>query len=56
MGRAVNPILVEGQLEGGAVQAVGGALFESFVYDDSGNPLVTSCMDYLLPTLARHPP
>jgi len=55
IGRAVNPMLVDGQLHGGALQALGGALFESFAYDDDGNPLVTSFMDYLVPTLSETP-
>lgn len=55
VGRAVNPILVEGQLHGGAVQAVGGALLEEFTYDDSGNPQAATFMDYLLPTMAETP-
>jgi CO/xanthine dehydrogenase Mo-binding subunit len=55
LGPAVNPVLVEGQLFGGAVQALGGALLERFAYDADGNPLVTSFMDYLLPTAAEVP-
>ena len=55
IGRAVNPMLVAGQMEGGAVQAVGGALYEQFAYDEDGNPLCASFMDYLLPTLAETP-
>ncbi len=55
VGRAVNPVLVAGQMEGGAVQAVGGALYEQFAYDEDGNPLSASFMDYLLPTLSEAP-
>lgn len=55
IGRSVNPQLVAGQMEGGAVQALGGALFEEFAYDDDGNPLATSFMDYLMPTAAEAP-
>jgi carbon-monoxide dehydrogenase large subunit len=55
LGPAINPMLVEGQLFGGAVQALGGALLERFVYDANGNPLVTSFMDYLLPTVTVAP-
>lgn len=55
VGRAINPRLVAGQMEGGAVQAIGGALYEEFAYDADGNPLSTSFMDYLLPTLAETP-
>jgi CO/xanthine dehydrogenase Mo-binding subunit len=55
VGRAVNPMLVEGQLHGGAAQAVGGALLEEFRYDGSGNPITSTFMDYLLPTVAEVP-
>lgn len=55
VGRAINPKLVAGQMEGGAVQAIGGALYEEFAYDRDGNPMSTSFMDYLLPTLAETP-
>jgi CO/xanthine dehydrogenase Mo-binding subunit len=55
VGVAINPMLVSGQMEGGAVQAMGGALMEAFVYDDFGNPLGASFMDYLLPTAAEAP-
>jgi carbon-monoxide dehydrogenase large subunit/6-hydroxypseudooxynicotine dehydrogenase subunit gamma len=47
--------MVEGQLRGAAVQALGGALYERFAYDDEGNPLVTSFLDYLVPTSAEAP-
>jgi CO/xanthine dehydrogenase Mo-binding subunit len=50
VGRAVNPMLVEGQLVGGCAQGLGGALFEEFVYDESGQPLSATLADYLLPT------
>lgn len=55
VGRAVNPALVEGQLHGGAVQAIGGALYEEFTYDEGGNPQASTFMDYLLPTMAETP-
>jgi aerobic carbon-monoxide dehydrogenase large subunit len=55
IGRAVNPMLVEGQLVGGAVQGIGGALFEEFVYDKSGQPLSVTFADYLMPTAAEVP-
>jgi CO/xanthine dehydrogenase Mo-binding subunit len=55
VGRAVNPRLIEGQLQGAALQALGGALLEQFVYDEDGNPLAASFMDYLLPTLGDAP-
>lgn len=55
IGKAVNPMLVRGQMEGGALQAIGGTLLEEFAYDEQGNPLVTSFMDYMLPTIAETP-
>jgi carbon-monoxide dehydrogenase large subunit/6-hydroxypseudooxynicotine dehydrogenase subunit gamma len=56
VGRAVNPTLVEGQLRGGAAQGIGGALLEEFGYDEAGQPLATTFMDYRLPTAAEVPP
>ena len=56
IGRAVNPVLVEGQIAGGAAQGIGGALLEEFVYDAHGQPLAASFVDYLLPTSAEVPP
>ncbi len=55
VGRAVNPTLVEGQLIGGAAQGIGGALFEEFRYDGSGQPLAATFIDYLEPTAAEVP-
>ena len=50
VGRVINPLIVAGQLEGGAVQGIGQALHEQFVYDaDSGQALTASFMDYTLP-------
>jgi CO/xanthine dehydrogenase Mo-binding subunit len=42
-------------VQGGVVQGVGAALLEEYVYDDSGQPLATSLMDYLLPTVYDAP-
>jgi aerobic carbon-monoxide dehydrogenase large subunit len=50
VGRAVNPMLVEGQIVGGTAQGIGGALLEEFIYDANGQPLASSFVDYLLPT------
>jgi aerobic carbon-monoxide dehydrogenase large subunit len=50
IGRAVNPMLVEGQMAGGFAQGVGGALLEEFLYDDRGEPLCVTFADYLMPT------
>ncbi len=55
IGRTVNPMLVEGQLVGGVAQGIGGALLETFRYDESGQPLATSFMDYLVPTASETP-
>ena len=55
VGRAVNPTLVEGQLIGGAAQGLGGALLEEFRYDESGQPLAATFIDYLEPTAAELP-
>jgi CO/xanthine dehydrogenase Mo-binding subunit len=55
VGRAINPALVEGQLVGGAVQGLGGALLEELAYDDQGQPLSGTFMDYLVPTAADVP-
>jgi len=54
-GVVVNPMLVEGQIVGGAVQGIGGALFEAINYDAGGQPLTTTLMDYMLPTAADIP-
>ena len=53
VGRAINPALVEGQLAGGAVQGVAGALLEELPYDETGQPLALSLADYRLPTRSR---
>ena len=50
IGRAINPMLVEGQLVGGVVQGLGGALYEEFRYDERGEPLSVTLADYLMPT------
>jgi carbon-monoxide dehydrogenase large subunit len=55
-GRVVNPLIVDGQVAGGVAQGIGGALYEDLVYDDQGQLLTTSLMDYLLPTTAETPP
>jgi len=50
VGRVVNPLIVVGQLEGGAMQGIGQALCEEFVYDrDSGQALTATLLDYVLP-------
>jgi carbon-monoxide dehydrogenase large subunit len=54
-GPMINPNVVEGQIAGGAVQGIGGALFEELVYDDDGNPVTTTFLDYVMPTAAEIP-
>ncbi|HEV7524381.1 MAG TPA: xanthine dehydrogenase family protein molybdopterin-binding subunit [Acidimicrobiia bacterium] len=54
-GVMINPMIVEGQVAGGVVQGIGGTLYEHFIYDDDGNPLTTTFMDYLLPTTTEVP-
>ena len=49
VGNIINPMIVEGQIHGGVVQGVGQALFEGAIYDDSGQLLNGSCMDYCMP-------
>ncbi|QEN16209.1 xanthine dehydrogenase family protein molybdopterin-binding subunit [Mycolicibacterium sp. ELW1] len=56
VGPMINPNIVEGQIAGGTVQGIGGALLENLVYDDEGNPLSTTFVDYLLPTATEVPP
>jgi aerobic carbon-monoxide dehydrogenase large subunit len=55
VGRAVNPAMVEGQLAGGCVQGLGGALYEEFDYDKRGEPLSVTFADYLMPTVREVP-
>jgi aerobic carbon-monoxide dehydrogenase large subunit len=54
-GVVVNPMLVEGQIHGGTVQGLGGALLEEFSYDPDGQLRTGSFMDYLLPTASDVP-
>jgi carbon-monoxide dehydrogenase large subunit len=56
VGRAINPMLVEGQLIGGVAQGIGGALFEEFSYDDTGQPQAITFVEYRMPTAAEIPP
>jgi carbon-monoxide dehydrogenase large subunit/6-hydroxypseudooxynicotine dehydrogenase subunit gamma len=56
IGKAVNPMLIEGQICGGVAQGIGGALYEEFCYDDRGEPLSVSFADYLMPTAREVPP
>jgi CO/xanthine dehydrogenase Mo-binding subunit len=55
IGRAINPMLVEGQIVGGLAQGVGGALLEEFRYSETGEPLSVTFADYLMPTAREVP-
>ena len=55
VGRAVNPLIVDGQLVGAAAQGIGGALLEEMAYGPDGQPQSTSFMDYCMPTAAELP-
>ena len=55
IGRAVNPMIVDGQLVGALAQGIGGALFEELVYDEQGQLLTSTFMDYLVPTAMEMP-
>jgi len=54
-GPMINPSVVEGQIAGGVAQGIGGALYEHLAYDDDGNPLATTFMDYLVPSAVEIP-
>ena len=54
-GTRLNPASVDGQLQGGIAQGVGAALYEEYVYDADGQPLVSTFVDYLMPTLHEVP-
>jgi carbon-monoxide dehydrogenase large subunit len=54
-GTIVNPTIVEGQIHGGVAQGIGGALYEKLAYDEHGQLLAGSFMDFLMPTAAEVP-
>ena len=55
-GTVVNPMIVAGQIHGGVVQGIGQALMECVSYDDSGQPITGSLMDYAVPRAEDAPP
>jgi carbon-monoxide dehydrogenase large subunit len=55
-GVPINPMIVEGQLHGGVVQGIGSALMEALLYDDAGQLVTGTLMDYALPRAADVPP
>ena len=48
-GRVINPLIVDGQVQGGVAHGIGNALLEWMQYDDNAQPLTTTFADYLLP-------
>ena len=54
-GPAINPMLIEGQVHGGIAHAIGQALYEQVVYDDEGQLVTGTFVDYALPTAAELP-
>ena len=55
-GVMINPAIVDGQILGGTAQGIGGAYYERLRFDEAGQPLVTTFMDYLIPTAMEIPP
>ncbi|MEM7333782.1 MAG: xanthine dehydrogenase family protein molybdopterin-binding subunit [Chloroflexota bacterium] len=55
VGLAINPMLVEGQMQGGAIQGLGIGLYEQFVFSDEGQLLTGTFMDYCLPRIDNSP-
>ena len=54
-GNIINPMIVQGQIHGGLTQGLGPALYEEMTYDEDGNNLAGSFMDYLVPTAVETP-
>jgi carbon-monoxide dehydrogenase large subunit len=54
-GSIINPLIVDGQVQGGTAHGIGNALFERMRYDDTANPLTTTFQDYLMPTAPEVP-
>jgi carbon-monoxide dehydrogenase large subunit len=55
-GRVINPLIVEGQVQGAIAQGISGALAEHLIYDADGQLLTGTLMDYALPTASDMPP
>jgi carbon-monoxide dehydrogenase large subunit len=54
-GRVINPMIVEGQIQGGVAQGIGGAFYERIAYDDDGQLQNASFMDFLIPYATEVP-
>ncbi len=55
-GPLINPLIVEGQIVGGVAQGIGGALYEELAYDQQGNFISQSLLDYCMPSATQIPP
>jgi len=55
-GKLVNPMIVDGQVHGGVAQGIGAALYEEVVYDEQGQIMTASLVDYLVPSACEIPP
>lgn len=54
-GKVINPLILDGQIRGGVAQGIGNAFYEKVIYDDNGQLLTASFMDYLIPTAMEVP-
>jgi carbon-monoxide dehydrogenase large subunit len=55
-GTMINPMIVDGQVQGGIAQGIGTALYEEIPYDEQGQPLATTFADYMVPCAPEVPP
>lgn len=55
-GKLINPMIVDGQVHGGVAQGIGAALYEEVVYDDQGQILTATFVDYVVPAASELPP
>jgi carbon-monoxide dehydrogenase large subunit len=55
-GKMINPLIVDGQVHGGVAQGIGASLLEKVIYDDKGQLLTASLVDYLIPSASEIPP
>lgn len=55
-GKVINPMILEGQIHGGVAMGIGNAFYEQLIYDENGQLMNASFMDYLLPTASEVPP
>ena len=54
-GKIINPLLADANLHGGITQGIGSAIYEQIVYDEAGQPITTTFMDYTIPTAVEVP-